>query len=116
MHVERVTSTELAILDALATYRFLTPAQMLRLGFTRSRRHLYAAIHNIWQRESPLIGALDFGVLPQRGRLPRIHYLLRRGALYLAEAHRSSEPVSCPSRVRVFRTDYFQERLKKDAC
>ena len=105
MQVERLTETEERILRALATYRFLTPQQMRMCGVSQSRRHLYTILSTLSRRSPKLIAELDFGVLPGKGRLPRVYYLTKAGADLLDFEGR--EVPRTPSRVRLFNSDYF---------
>ena len=107
MRIERLTGTELAILEALATYRFLTADQMMRLGVTKAKRHLYVTLRTLKQRKPALLIELDFGVLPTKGRLSRIYTLTKDGAELVAEAHRSDTVVAVSATVRAFPNDYF---------
>ena len=75
--------TELSVLEALAVYRFLTAKQLLRIGVTPSRSHLYDVLRTLALRRPKLVHELDFGVEPEVGRLDRIfraHPRRRSGA------------------------------------
>lgn len=106
MQIERVTETEEGVLTVLATYRYLTAAHLLRLGVSGSKRHLYATLERLVTRRPQLIGQLEFGVLPGKGRLSRFYHLTPAGAELLA-AVPDTPVVSVPSRVRIFNSDYF---------
>jgi hypothetical protein len=120
MLVERVNETAVAVLEALVTYRFLTAAQLHRLGISRSQRHVYSTLRTLApprqartakdapaRRRLPPIDYLEFGVLPGIGRLPALYFLTPHGAELLAEAQRQEKPAPVPERVRLFRNDYF---------
>jgi Replication-relaxation len=106
--LERLTATELAILSELEVYRFLTPAQLLSLGVTRDKRHLYMTLSRLALRTPKIVVKLDFGALPGRGRLPVLYALAPHGAELLADAtRRDPEEIHCPERIRLFHNDYF---------
>ena len=105
MQIERLTETEERILTALATYRFLTPQQMVFAGVSHSRRHLYATLTTLARRSPKLTSELDFGVLPGKGRLSRIYHLTPAGAELLEGEGRGE--ATAPARVRLFNSDYF---------
>jgi hypothetical protein len=113
MEIVRLTATDLAILESLSVYRFLTPQQMMRVGVTKNIRHLYATLGALMLRRPRLIEALDFGALPGRGRLPVLYFLTPAGAELHAEAARE-EPVPVPKRVRQFANDYDHRRHTVD--
>src|SRR4051812_45568051 len=54
-----MTETEFAVLDGLATYRFLTAKQLHRLGVTKNERHIYDVLHELEKRG--LIERIKFG-------------------------------------------------------
>ena len=115
MDIERLTPTELAALEALARYRFLIPAQMMRLGVTASDRHLYVALRALSARTRAPIGKLDFGALPGHGRLPVVYFLTRHGAELVEDLHGDGVPVAVPAHVRLFQRDYFHRLNTVDA-
>ena len=105
--VQTVTPTGLSVLHALGTFRFLTAAQMMRLGVSKSKRHLYTVLWEITAGRRPAAGMLDFGVLPTVGRLSRVYFLTDLGAELLTDDGRDPGNIHYPRRVRLFRNDYF---------
>src|SRR4051812_25173752 len=85
MEFERYSQTEEAILEALATYRFLTPKQMLRLSVTKAPSHLYEVLRALELRKPLVVKKLDFGALPKYGRLDTTFVLTQAGAEVLRE-------------------------------
>ena len=47
MLVERLTETEQAKFEALATYRYRAPKQMMEFAVTRAKCHLYAVLREL---------------------------------------------------------------------
>jgi hypothetical protein len=107
MQIERIRQTEEAVLQVLAVYRYLTAEQMLRLAVTSSPAHLYATLRTLAVRKPALLVELDFGVLPTRGRLPRLYVLTRRGAELLMTHTDAALEVDAPKQVSLFNSDYF---------
>jgi hypothetical protein len=100
---------------ALATYRFLTVHQMLRLGVAKDEGNLRKNLNRMLSAKrdgSGLsrpkeIGVLDFGVLVGKGRLSRLYFLTPRGAEALKRADRHA-PDAAPVKHAVrFQNDYF---------
>jgi hypothetical protein len=98
----------LQVLEHLHTFRFLTVPQMLRLGIATNKYTLSRYLTRLSGGSRPFTAWTDFGNLPNIGRLPRIHYLLKRGAKALAEVWRVDErEINYPRGVRIFSRDYF---------
>ncbi len=71
----KLTDRQVIILKALAHFKFLTSKQLKQIFHGLS---LSAINHNIRQLKTfryPLMKSLDFGVVPGKGRLSRIHFL-----------------------------------------
>lgn len=107
MLVERLTRTDQAILEHVACYRFLTSLQLLALGVTTDKGHLYGTLRSLVSRRPAFLGVLDFGVLVGHGRLPRLYFLTPQGASMLEDIRPDLGHIDTPSRVRLFHNDYF---------
>lgn len=107
MRVETLTDTEQAVFEALATYRYLSAEQMMRLSVSRAKRHLYSVLRALTIRTPPVVVELDFGTLVGHGRLSRLYALTPHGADILAEALGHCEEIEAPTRVTKFMRDYF---------
>src|SRR3954447_745169 len=96
-----LTQTQLAILEALATYRLLTPQQLHTLDVTKNLRHIYASLRELCpkkekkvtgqdnqptrpKRRNVPIDYLEFGNERGRGSRSDVWYLTRAGAQLLA--------------------------------
>jgi len=106
VEIERISLGQMAVLQHLATYRYLTTNHMQRLKVSSSRRYIYRLLKDMLERKKPLIGALDFGAIPTIGRLHNIYYLTAYGANIVAEANKGAE-VEYPKKVKVFGHDYW---------
>lgn len=96
-----------AILNALGTFRFLTPQQMVTAGAANTASALYPLLKELVTKPRPLAGKIDFGSLPGQGRLSTVYHLTARGAEVLADSGRPSRTIAVPKRVRFFAKDYF---------
>ena len=105
--MQKITETQLQILERLNEYRFLTVGQLLRLGVAKCRKTIDRAIRGLRSKKS-LVNFSEFGTFPRLGRLPRINYLTKHGAETLAEYLQiESEKISYPKGVKIFSRDYF---------
>lgn len=104
----RITETQLRILEALNTYRFLNVSQMIYLGIATNKYTISRNISEIQAGKKPLVSYADFGTFPTIGRLPRLYFLLKHGAEWLAEAYQVDEKeINYPKGVKIFSRDYF---------
>src|SRR3954452_21386037 len=110
MEFERYSQTEEAILEALATYRLLTPKQMLRVGVTKASSHLYEVLRALEIRRPAVLKKLDFGALPKYGRLDTMFVLTQAGAEVLRERRENGLDAKAPRQIRMFRNDYFHRK------
>lgn len=114
--VINLSNTTFAILDALRVYRFLTAAQLLRLGVCSHQPHLSLVLREIGGGSKPLVEKIANGTIPGIGRLPHFHFLTKRGAEILADAL-GCDPadVPYPHGVTLVRHDFFH-RLHTVDC
>ena len=82
--IQRISQTEGKILEAVAHYRFLTAHQLMRLGVTSDKTHLYDKLRTLKTRRPALLHELRFGPEPGLGRLASIYFLTEHGAAALA--------------------------------
>jgi|TARA_A100000171_G_C2139707_1_gene153905 Replication-relaxation len=83
--MRRITPTGLKVLKALAVYRFLTVVQFQRLGVSSDATHIRDTLRPLSRGRASPLGAIDLGVLPTMGRLPKVYYLTSHGAEILQE-------------------------------
>jgi len=89
---ESLTETEERIIEAIATFRFLTPKQMTRVGVTKNKRHLYNTLAGLRKPARKLVWMFDYGTAIGLGRLPTVYVLTPFGAALLAnEIRRDGE-------------------------
>ena len=79
---ESLTETEERIIEAIATFRFLTPKQLMRVGVTKNMRHLYYTLARLRKTARKLVWVFDYGV--GIGRRATVYMLTPFGADLLA--------------------------------
>jgi hypothetical protein len=89
--VDQLKASNLAILEALARYRYLTTRQIIALGIARHRSSVYQIMRRFEGFSKPLIERSKFsvGVEGRGGRQPMddLITLTRRGAEFLHQTH-----------------------------
>jgi hypothetical protein len=107
--IQGLSAVEERILEALAIYRYLTRDQLMRLGVSKDKRHLYTVLGRLQKanRKPREIGELDFGAVPGKGRLSRLYFLTKRGADLLESARKDLEGVAYVQRATKFNQDYW---------
>lgn len=124
--MNRVTVRQQQVLEALADYHYLVPAQMVRLGLSQStgamrrtlRRfefELPGAAGDMLSNPRSAIGAIRAGVDREAGRLARMFYLTRYGAETVAEIRQTEpEQIFYPRGDRLVLADVPHRRLTID--
>jgi hypothetical protein len=100
---------EIAVLEALAQYRYLTVSQFVEIGlFKTAKQARDTYLSPMKRKRRALINAVDFGFVAGKGKLPQIHHLTKNGAEALAE-YRSVElnEIRYPIGKVQFSRDYF---------
>jgi hypothetical protein len=110
----------IAILEALATYRLLTPEQLYALGVTKHMRHVHHLLSELHPHKSCsneedeasppkprglLIECLKHGTQGPGSR-PRVWYLTRAGAQKLSDINGELEPIQVPAKVEPYGSEY----------
>jgi hypothetical protein len=122
-----LTQTQLAILEALATYRLCTAAQLHAIGVTKHLRHVHTVLGELHpgkcdpppeervRRNNLLIGCLHFGNVTGRGSRADVWHLTRTGAKRLALERGDPEPIKVPDRIEPYHSEYEHRRDCIDA-
>lgn len=103
--MEQFSNLEVAILESLGRFQYLTTTQFMALEVTKNKRHLYAILQKLEGKKYSPIKKLNFGVLPNVGKLHSIYHLTPRGAEVLEQA--SLSWVRYPKSSVMFTRDYF---------
>lgn len=103
-----ISPTQENILVKLATYKFLTVGQLLRLWIMNDRANLNKQISELRSWKNALIGSVTFGINPSYWRLESVHHLTSYGANLIKERLNFADPVRFPKGKGVlFQQDYF---------
>lgn len=95
------------ILVSLATFKYLTISQMLRLDIMKDRRNLNRKLSELRQMPKPLIQSMSFSVHPVHGKLEHVHFLTAHGRELLKEYYGERFPVRCPkAHTPILKFDY----------
>lgn len=106
--MKRINEAQLQMLEALNTYRFLSVGQMITLGICKTKYSISKNASLLLAGKKPLLAFADFGTFPTIGRLPRLYYLTKYGAEWLAEAFQvEAEDINHPKGVKIFTREYF---------
>lgn len=106
--------SNLQVLEYLHTYRFLTAPQLFRLGVASHIESTRRTLRRFAEGRK-YVAAAEFGVLPKRGRLPRVYYLTARGAAYLADVWRvDPATINYPIGAHLYSRDYFHRNATVD--
>lgn len=105
--MERYSEIDFKILVALGRFEYLTVPQLVRLGISPSPTYLQKRIKRLVETRKPFIGALDFGAVPSKGRLPRMLHLTPLGAEVLQDYKTPENNLRYPVKARLFSHDFF---------
>ncbi|MCF2221066.1 hypothetical protein H9Q08_17405 [Chryseobacterium sp. PS-8] len=108
---EILTPSMEKILVHLATFKYLTISQLLRLNVMKDKRNLNRTLSQLRQMAKPLIQSLNFAVHPQKGKLESIHYLTSYGAELLKRYYGERLPVRYPKSHSPFLQFDYEHRL-----
>jgi hypothetical protein len=111
-----LSESQIRVLSELATYRYLTVPQLVRLGVSPNRTYVRSVLLEMESAQKPLIRKIEYGAYGGTGRLPKFVYLTKWGAEQLAE-YRQAEPetVFYPKQHgNPFRNDYFHRTATID--
>lgn len=124
---QALTVTQLAILEALATFRLLTAEQLHAAGASQHVRHVRAVLNQLCpklkgslpsppaRRANLPIDYLHFGNVTGRGSRADVWHLTRAGGKLLAEVRGDPEPLRVPARIEPYPNEY-QHRCHTVDC
>ncbi len=104
--ISALADSQVFILKALATYRFLTVKQFLKLDYKISRNQLYSKLKPMREDAKPLVKSIDFGSIPGVGRLDAIYCLSTHGAKVVRDLGVAENEINYPKRVTAFKNEY----------
>lgn len=110
-----ITMLEAGIMEALATFKYLSLSQMLRLGIGTSKNNLSRVTAKLKESKRAFIGQIEFAFHPKLGRLETIFYLRWKGKkLLIQHLKRHPEEVVLPKGNSLFYKDYFHRKYTID--
>lgn len=103
-----LNNSQVAILENLASFKFLTKSQMAKLGIRKKASYLHRAITPIRDNKKPLIARVVMGALVPYGKLEDVYFLTKNGVEILEEnALMDRRDIRYPkSRFSLFHKDY----------
>jgi len=124
--MRHLTVRQLEVLEALADYHYLMPAQMVRLGLSTSVWAMRSILNRFdfeirgenggkMRNNKAEIGAIKAGVDRDSGRIARMYYLTRSGAEVVAERRQvNPESIFYPKGDKLVLADIPHRRLAID--
>lgn len=102
-------------MEALATFKFLSLGQFLKLDIGTSRNNLSRVTAKLKEPKLALIGCIDFAFHPKWGKLESIYYLRSKGKkLLIQHLKRNPEEIVLPKGKSLFYKDYFHRKYTID--
>ena len=103
-----LNNSQIAILENLAVFKFLTKTQMAKLGIRKKASYLHRAITPIRDNKKPLISRVVMGALVPYGKLEDVYFLTKNGVLMLEDnALMDKKEIRYPkSKFSLFHRDY----------
>ena len=114
MKVEQFTRTQERVLEALAVYRFLTSAQMQRVGVAKQRSDIYRALKDLRKRKRASIVAFPPPPPVPHGKLAGFYALTQDGADVLNERRPENERVEVHRKYNDFKSQYLHRLATVD--
>jgi len=107
-----LSENDIKAIEALATYQYLSPSQMERLGVGKKREYIRQhTLARLTRGRSPLVKFQDFGVIAGKGRLERIYFLTDHGAREAAEIKSCDlSEIRYPKYGLRYQNDYFHRK------
>ncbi|MDF1876090.1 hypothetical protein JHD48_10115 [Sulfurimonas sp. SAG-AH-194-I05] len=88
------SDTQINILKALATYKYMTVSQLDRLKILKHKVSIYRVLNNLKNCSKPLVSYQDFKFHPKIGKLEQLLYLSKYGRNLLVEELGIDPPTS----------------------
>lgn len=84
--IKNLIPGQIKVLEALATYKFLTPIHMTHLEIRSDRKNVNKILPGLWNIKKPLIKKLSFSP-DSNGRRENFYYLTEHGERYLVNQY-----------------------------
>ncbi len=105
--MQKITSSQYKILEALGQYMFLTIKLIDTLKIFKNKISIYRALRPLKEGKKPLIYAQNFSVHPTKGQLSSLLYLSKYGKDVLLENRYNESSIKMPNSKIFVSTDYF---------
>lgn len=114
--IQLLSPAQTKILLALARYKFLTTSQMITLGISNRRSNLSVMLKPLKESKRALVGEMEFGFVPSKGRLENFYYLKQRGKNAILDSGLLDvDEIKYPrGRNVMFTQDYFHRKYTID--
>lgn len=112
----KITNIQSNVLEALATYKFLTLRQLLILDIgTTQYKYLWKQVASLRDRKKALIERRDFNTEERLGRVEDMYFLTKYGASILVhELFFPEEKIRRPKSKAIANKDYFHRKYTID--
>ncbi len=109
-----LTENQITAIELLATYKYLTSSQFVKMGLYKKRGYLTNALKLLIDMKRPLLAKHDFN--PINGKLESFYYLTKHGKKFLIEElDYPDAKIKVPSGLNHFRfKDYYHRRSTID--
>ena len=107
-----LSENDVKCLGALATFQYLSPSQMERLGVGKKREYIRQhTLARLTRGRSPLVKFQDFGVIAGKGRLERIYFVTEAGAREAAQIRQCEmSEIRYPKYGLRYQNNYFHRK------
>jgi len=110
----RLTENQIRAIRLLATYKYLTSSQFVKMGLYKNRGYLTNSLKVLVDMKRPLLAKHDFN--PINGKLESFYYLTKYGLKFLVEELEYSEnQIKVPKGLTpIYLKDYFHRKSTID--
>jgi len=110
----RLTENQIIAIILLATYKYLTSSQFVKMGLYKKRGYLTNSLKVLVDMKRPLLAKHDFN--PINGKLESFYYLTKYSLKFLVEELEYSEnQIKIPKGLTpIYLKDYFHRKLTID--
>ena len=114
MIMAHITENQITALEWLATFKYLTSSQFVKMGLFKKRAYITNSLKVLTDMQKPLIAKHDFN--PITGKLESFYYLTKYGKNFLIDELDYTEPqIKAPRGLSPVRLkDYFHRKYTID--
>jgi len=109
-----LTEGQITAIELLATYKYLTSSQFVKMGLYKKRGYLTNTLKALIDMRKPLLAKHDFN--PINGKLESFYYLTKYGKQFLIdELEYTNSQIKAPSGLSpIYLKDYYHRKLTID--